>query len=218
MGEKDRVRAVLCAAIAAAVLAGCASSQFDYVPPTTQAPQTQFKKTVDKPRDVLWDAAVPALGKEFFVINNIDRASGLINVSYSGDPHAYIDCGHMSGFFSNAHGRRDFSFDGSEKDASYDQYKHPNAFHVQRHMNLEGRMNIIFESPTAGTTTVTVNARYIVEKRAYVQLFTGQSGSNVDQIAFSTNSSGSFAPTNDGNTTTCVATGKLEESILGLIR
>jgi len=204
--------------MAVGALTGCVSSEFTYTPPTTQPVRAGFTKTINKSRDAVWAAAVPALGKDFFVINNMDKASGLINVSYSGDPHAFVDCGHFTGFFQNAQGRRDFSFDGSAKDAVYTQYIKPNAANVQRHLNLDGRINIIFESPTPDTTLVTVNARYVLDKRNNVQLFTGQSGVNTDQISFGSTIPGSFTPTADGTVTQCVATGKLEHTVLDQIQ
>ncbi|MFM0134900.1 hypothetical protein [Caballeronia grimmiae] len=217
MSKKNIRQASLCL-FAVAALSGCVSSEFNYTPPSTVPTTTGFSKTINKPRDAVWAAAVPSLGKDFFVINNIDKASGLINVSYSGDPHAYVDCGHFIGFFQNAEGRRDFSFDGSAKDALYIQYIKPNAANVQRHLNLEGRINIIFESPTPDTTLVTVNARYVLDKRNNIRLFTGQSGVNTDQMSFGSTSPGSFTPTADGTITQCVSTGKLERTVLDEIR
>ncbi|WZB71892.1 hypothetical protein WJ968_09260 [Achromobacter xylosoxidans] len=51
---------------------------------------------VDKPIDEVWTKAVPAIGKQFFVINNLDKSSGLMNLSYSGSPEQYVDCGHLN--------------------------------------------------------------------------------------------------------------------------
>jgi hypothetical protein len=47
------------------LLTGCASARLDYRPP----------------------------GQRFFVINNFDRASGLINISSRGYPARFVDCG-----------------------------------------------------------------------------------------------------------------------------
>src|SRR5438309_2271374 len=44
--------------------------------------------------DVIWDRLVAQLSRGFYVINNIDKASRLINVSfYSDSPAEYVDCG-----------------------------------------------------------------------------------------------------------------------------
>ena len=79
---------------------GC-SGRLDYMRPQPRiyAPNTV---TIDLSKDALWAKMIPALGKEFFVINNLDKASGLINISYSGDPERYVDCGIITSQVSNA--------------------------------------------------------------------------------------------------------------------
>ena len=60
--------------VLALVAAGCAG-RLDYVRPTAD-PRMDNVKTIDRPRDVVWNAAVPALGKQFFVINHLERRPG----------------------------------------------------------------------------------------------------------------------------------------------
>ncbi|UUZ73433.1 hypothetical protein LP415_09480 [Polaromonas sp. P1(28)-8] len=93
-------------------LAGCAG-KVDYIRPTTKATPGSNVKILNRPREAVWTAAVPELGKRFFVINNLDKASGLINISYSGDPEKYIDCGRITSFVKNAKGERTYEFPGS---------------------------------------------------------------------------------------------------------
>ncbi|WP_250501604.1 hypothetical protein [Caballeronia sp. AZ7_KS35] len=59
-----------------------------------------------------------------------------------------------------------------------------------------------------------MDARYILDKKSNVYLFTGQSGFNTEQIAFGSTTPGSFAPSADGTVTTCVAIGELEQAVL----
>ena len=91
------------AALVVSGLAGCAG-KVDYIRPTTQISLGQNTKLIQKPRDAVWATSVPALSKQFFVINNLDKTSGLINLSYSGDPEKYIDCGRITSFVKNAQG------------------------------------------------------------------------------------------------------------------
>jgi hypothetical protein len=93
------------------VAVGCAGST-DYTRPTTN-PQVENSKIINKPREAVWNAAVPALGKQFFVINNLDKASGFINLSYTGNPEAYIDCGRWVSYVKNAAGERTYAFPGA---------------------------------------------------------------------------------------------------------
>ena len=84
-------------------IVGCAG-KLDYVRPIVQPGASSNSKVIDKPRDAVWNASVPALGRQFFVINNLDKSSGLINVSYSGDPEKYVDCGQVSSYVKNLQG------------------------------------------------------------------------------------------------------------------
>jgi hypothetical protein len=52
-----------------------------YKPPSALDKPILSTKTINRPIDSVWKDAVAELGKNFFVINNIDKASGLINVS-----------------------------------------------------------------------------------------------------------------------------------------
>ncbi len=61
--------------------AGCAG-KLEYTPPTASYAVTN-SKIVNKTKEEVWSELVPALAKKFFVINNIDKSSGLINISYS---------------------------------------------------------------------------------------------------------------------------------------
>src|SRR5262249_7083662 len=81
-------------AIGALLLSACGSS-LQYTAPNEIAPQAN-SKTVAKTKDQVWSALVSGLSAQFFVINNIDKESGLINITYSGDPELYIDCGTIA--------------------------------------------------------------------------------------------------------------------------
>jgi hypothetical protein len=53
------------------------------------------EKRVDTPTDIVWDNLVKELSKTFFIINNIDKDSRIINVSFfTEDAGDYIDCGN----------------------------------------------------------------------------------------------------------------------------
>ncbi|KVP76893.1 hypothetical protein WJ94_15895 [Burkholderia ubonensis] len=211
-----RTLALLFGTTAVAALAGCASSNLAYTRPIAR--HTDTTKTIAKSRDAVWASAVPSLGKDFFVINNLDKASGLINVSYSGDPHDYVDCGHINAYFQNATGRHDYSFDGSAKEAVYTLYKYPVLVNFRRQMNLDGRINIIFETISANETRVTVNARYVMQRQLTARASNGRGDSNTSSIAFSSGGTATFPEMNTADGTECVPTGKLERDILSLIQ
>ena len=109
----------LAVALAAVLLAACAG-KVDYVRPSVAVAQGSNTKTVPRAREAVWTSSVPEIGKQYFVINNIDKASGLINVSYSGDPERFIDCGLITSYVKNARGERTYSFQGSKAQQEYE--------------------------------------------------------------------------------------------------
>lgn len=197
-------------------LTGCAG-KLDYIRPDTNA-KVSNEKTVDRPREQVWNAAVPALGKEFFVINNLDKSSGLINVSYSGDPEKYIDCGQISSYVTNLRGARTYSFPGAAASKQYEVMNEGQLFNINRKMELEGRVNLIFEEVSPTKTKVTANTRYVVKRHVVVQHTGGGfPATNADSLAFNSGASASFPATKDGRAVECVGTGKLEADILKAI-
>ena len=94
-------------------VAACAG-KVDYIRPTASVSPSFNVKTVERSRDAVWNASVPELGKQFFVINNLDKSSGLMNISYTGDPERYIDCGRITSYVKNARGERTYDFAGAK--------------------------------------------------------------------------------------------------------
>src|SRR2546422_6002790 len=124
------------------LLAGCASASFNYRPPDSSV-RPNYTKDLNRSRDQIWNDAVAALGQRFFVINNLDKASGLINISYSGDPARYVDCGSFTVAVSGLHAKTQ-TMDGAAADAQYETvarlppYGFPGPVQVRRQMALEG--------------------------------------------------------------------------------
>lgn len=199
-------------------LAGCAG-KVDYVRPN-QPQNFTSQRTIDKPRDAVWSASVPELGKQFFVINNLDKSSGLINVSYSGDPESYVDCGHITSFVKNVRGERTYDFPGSRAQQSYELMNGSGLFIVERKMSLEGRVNLVFEEVSQTQTKVTASTRYIINRNQTARNTVNNiPRSFSDSISFNSNSRASFPSSdNDGRATECVSTGKLEREILSVLK
>lgn len=198
-------------------LAGCAG-KLDYVRPTAPQGLTN-QRIIEKPREAVWNATVPELGKQFFIINNLDKSSGLINVSYSGDPESYVDCGHVTSYVKNARGERTYNFPGSRAQQSYEIMDANGLFYIERKMALEGRVNLVFEENGSSQTKVTANTRYIINRtitqRSAANNF---SQSRSDSISFNTGSGAAFPNNPGGKTIECVSTGKLEREILSIIK
>lgn len=206
----------------AATLAGCAT-KVDYRPPSLASVPSN-SKVVDKPIDEVWTKAVPAIGKQFFVINNLDKSSGLMNLSYSGSPEQYVDCGHLNLQDQKASGVQTQSFPAAAADREYWMSNGVKTFRVKRKMALEGRMNLIFESLGKSQTRVTANTKYVLTRD--VQAIDGANVFKLpsDVIGFNTGGAAVF-PTTDQNgresgqpAIECRPTGALERSVLDLVQ
>lgn len=204
--------------LALLLLAGCAG-KVDYVRPSIQPGSANNFKIIDRPRDAVWNSTVPELGKQFFVINNIDKSSGLINVSYSGNPERYIDCGRVTSYVKNGRGERTYNFAGASPQQHYEVMNGTMLLGVNRRMSLEGRVNLIFEEVTPNQTRVTASTRYVVQRQLTVTAASNQiPHSASDNISFNSGSSGAFPANQAGQATECVATGALEREILSAIK
>lgn len=201
------------------LLFGCAGS-VNYVRPTSAPTMGSNSKIIDKPRDVIWNAAVPELGKQFFVINNLDKSSGLINISYSGDPEKYIDCGRINSYVKNARGERTYNFAGAKAQQSYEVMDPGTGLYlIDRRMSVEGRMNLVFEEVSLNQTRITANTRYIIQRQILVRnLGSNASQTMNDTLSINSGGTGSFPSNSNGEPTQCVSTGELEREVLSLVR
>ena len=217
---------------------GCVTAgvdTMDYSPP--QEPQDIDNEVIVE-ADFLqvWDLLIRELSKSYFVINNVEKASRLINLSFhTTEPEEFVDCGST---------KRTHSFLGDTEvyeyqTASASKFKLagdilPNAsaaweIEVFRKPSLEGRINV-YVAPVESGTEITVNTRYILETKAdqFSRLLNAQravlgsdSGSvEPFTISFNTNTRGSVKWDGDpqGRSTICYATGVMEDSILDLVR
>lgn len=201
------------------VCAGCLSGHFEYTPPQPNLPSAANSLTVDKPLDAVWKELVPALGTRFFVINNLDKESGLINVSYSGNPEGYVDCGQIESWVDNARGKRAYNMAGASSQAY--EYKGPDGglYLSERKVNVDGRMNLILESLSPTQTRITLNTRYVVTRHLqWRRVDLAVPGSSTDSIAFNSGQRAEFPRRGTATPLTCHPTGKLEADVLDLVK
>ena len=202
---------MLSLALLALLLQGCAG-QVNYTPPS-QTYSYKNSRTIQAEKDSVWKKTVANLSSSFFVINNIDKDSGLINVSYSGDPSNYVDCGQIDSYVKNARGERRYVFPASAKFKEYETYLNANLLFYRRKMNLEGRINILIQEASATETLATVNSKYVLTRDLYISNPQGQSQSSSESISFNTRGSDTFKQ----GGTTCTSNGLLEQEILDKI-
>ena len=140
---------------------GCMSYNYLYSPPK---PMKKIENTivVNESKDKVWNKLIRGIGSNFFVINNMDKQSGFINASYSGDPEKYVEGGELHYQFSNMRGERKYDFPATRAVAQFETMINGTLCTLTRKMDLEGRMNIILSEVDSTHTSVSVNARYIL--------------------------------------------------------
>ncbi len=217
-------------------VSGCATTQgintVKYDPPTPAKVKNEV--VIVKPYKEVWNELVKELSKSFYVINNIDKKSHIINISFNfNQPANYADCGKTHRSYTQGGSKEGFDYDvagTSEFKAATPLQPDKNFSYyvlVRRETTLEGHANI-YVAPSKNDknrTVVTVNARYIFTARAkgqvFAQNFLGYIVScermpeETSIISFNTNAPGSIGGT--GGKVTCCSKGKLEEEIVGMI-
>ena len=191
------------------LLLGCATGELNYTAPV--APPTVSNSAIlPVPVDTAWVQIIPRLGKSFFVINTVDRPN-LINLSYNGDPEAYVDCGMLQSTVQQTAGaeQRHYEFPAARARSVYEIVMKKAVYTVTRTMDLEGRINIVLEATGRDHTTVTVNTRYVLSKN---HRFADGSSLN-ESISFNTGGNDEFQDSG----TRCYAKGTLESEILRVL-
>ena len=193
------------------IVTGCGS--INYAPPTERSAR-ENTVLIPAPREAFWKIFVSNLSSDFFVINNLDKETGLINVSYSGDPERFVDCGRIISKVSNAAGERTYDFPAARANQSYEVMNGIHLLRVNRQMQLDGRMNIIVQEEEKTSTRVTVSTRYALNRRVVVSDTQGRSASNADSASFNYGQDGYFPIVGNSPSVTCRSTGNLERQII----
>ena len=233
----NRIICLLIPSLIIISLLGCATyptSSYVYMPPNEV--KYDNEAFVDKPFEVVWDELVEQLSKSFYVINNIEKASRIINVSFSTDtPEEYVDCGISTREYGVKSNMSTYTYKVAEtsfyKSASRAgaSSQFPVDQNVNRETSLEGRANI-FVAPEGNGTKITINCRYVFSAKATVSYETRNVFGTVIQrgiltpssteVVFNTNQE---KKTNWGTPSepffvTCHSTGELEQGILNLVK
>ena len=216
------------------LLASCATapiSDFKYA----EAEEHIFENEllVDQPFDAVWDELVGELATTFYVINNIDKESRLLNVSFSesNKPSIFIDCGSTSRTFELNGNKENFNYlvaDSSTYKLTSGKVNGANTWYYinERDTDLSGRANIyVAPSEDGASTKITVNARYILSLTVDAQEINFHAPSNShftigrpqqvhdEMIAFNSMTVGTSS---DG--VTCVSNGRFENDVLAILK
>lgn len=217
-------------------LAGCATQGVTTVDRTpAKAPSLTFEQKFEQPQGVVWDRLVKNMAKSFFVINNIDKESRIINLSYSSDkPQEYVDCGRSRRTYNDGKTTESYEYgitDGlvTYKTASNTQQdpRFSTVGVILRRATLDGRANV-YVAPEGNGTLISVNAKSVVKislsGEVLAHNFAGQVVRRQALPAASADLTGVTKGSTEntlavGSTiekVTCYSTGKLEQAILDL--
>ena len=131
-------------ATAAMALAGCTNA---FSPPVPNDGAGQYEVVLDRPFDDVWASIVDHASGTFFGIDNFERDSGLMTLSFgSGYPGDFVDCGTV-----------DYV---GETIPTIDYFLAPIFGAPLDSTELGARMNIFVEDLGPDQTRVRVNARY----------------------------------------------------------
>jgi len=199
------------------VAEGC-GGRVNYIPPSGAIPQER-STYINASKDQVWKKIIPALSNSFFVINNLDKDSGLINVSYSGDPEKYVDCGYVESYVKNFRGERKYFFPASKAHQIYEvmDTKRGALYRVDRKMNLDGRINIVIEEVGPERCKLSVNVKYVLTRSSTIRSSNGPVDNLSDAISFTSGQKAQFPVGGGRGGTQCQPTGKLEKEILEIL-
>lgn len=223
--------------LTAILLSGCATQGISSLKYTDNTPiQVKNEIEVSKPQSQVWDTLVKELSKSFYVINNIDKESRIINVSFSSNsPEEYVDCGKSHRTYTQGDKSEVYDYDvagPAEFKVATTRQEHPafaNYINIRREPMLEGRSNIYVapDEKDNSKTIVTVNTRYVLTIRVKGEAFAQHVSGNIfsqgripeetTTIIFNTNKAGQ-KEIGGGANMTCFSKGKLEKEILDMIR
>lgn len=90
-----RFKALIVICMAIVFISGCATqgvNSFNYMAPTPVDIKNEV--VVQKSYSQVWDGLVKEISKSFYVINNIDKESRIINLSFNtSSPADFVNCG-----------------------------------------------------------------------------------------------------------------------------
>ncbi len=225
------------ALFAAALLSGCATqgtntfnySKGDRTPVTNEV-------TVNAPYNRVWDVLVRDLAKSFYVINNIDKESRIINVSFTSTEAAeFVDCGRTSRTYAEGSAVERYDYEVASRSTykvAAGRQEHPSMTNyavMSRDPTLEGRSNI-YVAPLASDpskTTVSVNTRYVITLKikgdAYAKHVSGaihprgRVPEDSSVLTFNTNTVATREQSGFPSIV-CFAKGKLEADVLSIVK
>jgi len=182
--------------------------RFEYVRPVASEAATNWL-AVAKSTEEVWRQAVSTLDKNDFVIDGLNKDSGVITFSYRGDPERYVDCGYITSYVKNLRGERRYGFPAATASTEYEFMTGREILLIARTMTLDGRVTVTVTALSARETRISANARYALTRILLVRDTQGRSESISQHIDFDSGQEGVFP-----GAILCVPNGRLEREAL----
>jgi hypothetical protein len=213
---------LLGAAIILSVTGCSTTSTSNYAPPDSN--EIKNRRIVNQDFEQTWDRLVRELSADFFVINNIEKASRIINVSFSvSKPEEYVDCGISNRSFTNPQGKTEnYTYPSASTSSFWVGADQPPHFPIAltRTTDLEGRVNI-YVAPVQNTkqTEIVVNSKYSlgVKQEGILHNMYMVPVSQVTPSTIKINFETLKPSAQDSKSPICKSKGVLEQRILGLV-
>lgn len=174
--------------------------------------------TLEASRDAVWTATVSYLSQTAFAIDQLSKESGLLSIKFSEpDPRRVIDCGVYSTWVSNMRGRRDYSIDGAQPQAMFEEFGQGKIFGIERTVTLTGVVNIFVLAVDSSHTSVRINVRYVAQKRNVVHDRAAEIVDRASPAVLSSAimfNSGEVGVDDNGSGTKCVSRFAIEKQLL----
>jgi len=187
---------------------------------------------IEEAFETVWNRVVKNIAKSFFKINNIDKDSRIISISYTiPDYRTYIDCGRSVINITDHRNRKEtFAFiDASDTNyvtvCTYEhELKHdfvvlPLKNFITRNVYLEGIANY-YLAPKKDGTNIYINARLIIKVIEKIETVYFDGFGIFSHARNNTTSNMCIADTNNYcyiDYMKCCSTGKLEEFLLSFV-
>ena len=186
------------------VLVGCGTVKYNI--PLDRPLGSERKIVINKGKDEVWNKLLQGVAERFFSINNIEKDSGFMNLSFRADnAELYVNCGDFV-----AMGKKIPVADcGISKHGNYSS-----GIWVFKSCETDanGRINILIQEISKNKSFIFVDIKFAVSHSTNLwNSWNGSSMYNNTVIVFDSNNTG----TNNG--ITCVSTGVLEKEVLSII-
>lgn len=184
------------------------SGRFEYVRPVTVEAPTRFR-LVARGVEEVWLQASTISTQHPLTLDGLDTNTGVINLTYSGDPERYVDCGHITSQVTNIRGERIYQFAAGAAAVDYELMTGTEIVSIARRMVLEARIVVTAIPIGRKETQLSVNAQYSLSRTMHVRDAQG----SVQTISHLTR----FASDQDGifpGAVVCRARGTLEADVL----